>query len=281
MRELRARLSDCKLYVITGENYHRGRELLDVMEAAIRGGADIVQLRDKEAAGPELLEKARALRELTARHGVLFIVNDDPDIALASEADGVHLGQEDVAIEAARAKLGPDRIVGLSTHSIGQARTAERAGADYIGVGPVYPTATKPGREAVTTAYVSAAAAEIRIPMFAIGGIHPGNAETVLAAGAKRLCAVSAVVGSPDPAAVCRELRSLLEKNERKKEAVVNGRTVRTEADTVLELVRELLLEGKPIAAERNGEVVARAKWAETPLRAGDRIEFVQFVGGG
>lgn len=300
------KLSDCRLYVITGENYHPGRELLSVMEAAIRGGADIVQLRDKEASEPELLEKARALRELTARFGVLFIVNDYPDIALASEADGVHLGQEDMAIEAARAKLGPHRIIGISTHSIEQARAAERAGADYIGVGPVYPTATKPGRRAVTTSFVAEAAAGIRIPWFAIGGIHAGNAQTVLAAGATRLCAVSAVVGSSDPAAACRELRSIIGTSGSSgalqpqplgegtpvtaaggasampaKEAIVNGRTVRTEAVTMLELARELGLEGKQVVAERNGEVVSRAEWAETPLRSGDKIEFAQFVGGG
>ena len=205
-------INDCKLYVITGENYHRGRELLDVMEAAIRGGADIVQLRDKDAAPAELLEKARALRELTRRLGVLFIVNDHPGIALESDADGVHLGQDDLPIEDARRMLGPERIVGISTHSIAQARAAEKAGADYIGVGPVFPTGTKPGRAAVTTAYVAEAAAEIRIPFFAIGGIHPGNADEVLAAGAKRLCTVSAVVGSPDPAAVCRDLRERIER---------------------------------------------------------------------
>ncbi|WP_035154788.1 thiamine phosphate synthase [Cohnella thermotolerans] len=286
-------LNDCKLYVITGENYHKGRDLLEVMEAAIRGGADIVQLRDKDAAGPELLEKARALRELTRRLGALFIVNDHPEIALAAEADGVHLGQEDLPIEAARALVGPDRLIGISTHSIGQARAAERAGADYIGVGPVYPTGTKPGRPAVGTGYVAEAAEEIRIPFFAIGGIHPGNAEEVLAAGARRLCAVSAVVGSPDPAAVCRELRALIERAQLSaplprtgggrlaKTVVVNGRAETTDADTLQELAASFRFGEKLVVAERNGEVVPRADWTSTPVGEGDRIEFVHFVGGG
>ncbi|THF76037.1 thiamine phosphate synthase [Cohnella fermenti] len=310
----------CKLYVITGETYHPGRELLEVMESAIAGGADVVQLRDKDAPVRELLEKARALRELTRKHGVPLIVNDHPEIALAADADGVHLGQEDAPIAAARELLGPDRIVGISTHSIAQARAAERAGADYIGVGPVYPTATKPGRAAVTTSFVAAAAAEIRIPFFAIGGIHPGNAAEVLAAGARRLCAVSAVVGSPDPGAACRELRSLIERSERAaslgeaaplgegvnpgqarevkevkevkkvkqvnevkqvKEVTVNGVRRTTEAATLLELAAEFGLADKNAVAERNGRVARKAIWPITPLAGGDRIEFVQFVGGG
>lgn len=288
-------INDCKLYVITGENYHRGRELLDVMEAAIRGGADVVQLRDKEAAPAELLEKARALRELTRRLGVLFIVNDHPEIALEADADGVHLGQDDLPIEDARRMLGPERIVGISTHSIAQARAAEKAGADYIGVGPVFPTGTKPGRAAVTTAYVAEAAAEIRVPFFAIGGIHPGNADEVLAAGAKRLCAVSAVVGSRDPAAVCRDLRERIERRwggglgrsasdgarQAATSIVLNGRPGTTAASTLLGLAEELSLGEKRVVAERNGVVVPRAAWPETEVAEGDRIEFVHFVGGG
>lgn len=202
---------DFSLYVITGENYHPGRSMIEVMEAALAGGADIVQLRDKSASPGELLEKARALRELTRRFDVPFIVNDHLDIAIASDADGVHLGQDDMPIAEARRRLGPDRIIGISTHAIGQAREAELAGADYIGVGPVFPTGTKPGRQAVTTAYVRQVAAEIRIPWVAIGGIALDNAEEVLAAGATRLCAVSAIVGSPDPAGVCRAFQAKIQ----------------------------------------------------------------------
>ncbi|MBP1976475.1 thiamine phosphate synthase [Cohnella thailandensis] len=288
-----SKIDRCKLYVITGETYHPNRGLLEVMESAILGGADLVQLRDKDAPARELLEKARALRELTRRYGVPLIVNDHPEVALAADADGVHLGQEDAPIAAARELLGPDRLIGISTHSIEQARAAERAGADYIGVGPVFPTATKPGRTAVTTSFVAEAAAEIRIPFFAIGGIHPGNAAEVLAAGAKRLCAVSAVVGNPDPGAVCREMRSLIERSERAaspedaavreraKEVTVNGVLRTTEAGTLLELAAEFGLADKNAVAEHNGEVARKAYWPFLPLKDGDRIEFVHFVGGG
>ncbi|WP_338130419.1 thiamine phosphate synthase [Cohnella ginsengisoli] len=157
-------IEDCKLYVITGEQYHPGRPLAEVIEAAIAGGADIVQLRDKNGSPAERLAKAKSLRALTRRHGVLFIVNDDAELALAADADGVHLGQDDMPLAEARRLLGSGMLIGISTHELSQALEAERAGADYVGVGPVYPTPTKPGRQGVTTAYVSEAAERLRIP---------------------------------------------------------------------------------------------------------------------
>jgi len=297
---------DFKLYVITGENYHPGRDMLEVMEAALRGGADIVQLRDKTSPKRELIEKAKRLKELTAKYGVPLIVNDHPDVALAADADGVHLGQDDLPIEAARELLGPRRIIGISTHRIEQARAAERAGADYIGVGPVYPTGTKPGRQAVTTAYVAQAAVEIRIPFVAIGGITESNAEEVLRAGARRLCAVSAIVGHADPESVCRNLLEKINawtsgepavvpaslpisvalslpesRNVREIVLTVNGRSERTQAATLLELAAQYKLEGRSVVADLDGAVVPRQLWGETPLHGGCSVEFVHFVGGG
>lgn len=283
---------DFKLYVITGENYHPGRSMLEVMEAALKGGADIVQLRDKDISKRDLLEKATRLKALTAQYNVPLIVNDHPDVALAVDADGVHLGQDDMPIAVARQIMGPDRIVGLSTHRIEQAREAEEAGADYIGVGPVYATGTKPGRQPVTTAYVSQVAAEIRIPWVAIGGITPDNAIEVLNAGASRLCAVSAVVGSEDPEAVCRRLKALIEARDRSSNApveseasgmfvTVNGRRSRTRASTLLELAEQYELQGRRVVAELDGEFVPRKSWGEAPLRSGATVEFVHFVGGG
>lgn len=285
-------MKDFRLYVITGDNYHPGRSMLEVMEAALSGGADFVQLRDKNASKRELLEKAKALRELTRRYGVPFVVNDHPDIALAVDADGVHLGQDDLPLSVARSIMGPDRIIGISTHSIEQAREAEKDGADYIGVGPVYPTGTKPGRAAVTTAYVKEAAAEIRIPFVAIGGIAPDNADDVLAAGARRLCAVSAIVGSADPAAATRRLLERIEaaasasavKGDSipgKKQVVVNGRREETDAATLEELAERFGLADKRVVAEIDGDIVPRVSWKETELEAGASVEFVHFVGGG
>ncbi len=292
-----------KLYAITGEDYHPGRSMLDVMEAALAGGADIVQLRDKKSPKAAVLEKAKALRELTSRYGVPFIVNDYPGIAHAVEADGVHLGQEDLSITEARALLGPDAIVGISTHSIEQARAAQASGADYIGVGPVFPTGTKPGRQAVTTAYVRQAAAEIRIPWVAIGGITLDNADEVLAAGATRLCAVAALVGSEDPRAAAWAFReriaaaSLLSATTMAAQALkqgggvglavptitvrINGRTESVAARNVAELVAAYGLGGRRIVAELDGEIVSRSAWEDTPLREGAVVELVHFVGGG
>jgi len=284
---------DFRLYAITAESCHPGRDLIEVMEAAIRGGADIVQLRDKETPPERLLGQARALRELTRRYGVPFIVNDYPELALEVEADGVHLGQEDMPIAEARRLLGGDKIIGISTHSIEQAREAVRAGADYIGVGPVYPTPTKPGRPAAGLEYVRQAAAEIAIPWVAIGGITLDNADEVLDAGARRLCAVSAIVGSPDPEAVSRELKARITAREAGHAADaappaecpirlrLNGRDTETTARTLGELIERHGLKDRRIVAEVDGEIVARSEWSRTLLKAGAAVELVHFRGGG
>ncbi|MFD2330033.1 thiamine phosphate synthase [Cohnella sp. GCM10020058] len=302
-------IQDCKLYVITGEQYHPGKPLDEVMEAAIAGGADIVQLRDKEGSPAQRLAKAKLLRALTRRHGALFIVNDDAELALAADADGVHLGQDDMPLPEARIKVGAGKLIGISTHTLAQALEAERGGADYVGVGPVYPTPTKPGRAAVTTAYVSQAAMQLRIPFFAIGGISPATADDVLAAGARRLCAVSAVVGQLDPAAACALLRRSIERWEaqdrlrgsgrtaahtaatessgagagagKRISLLLNGKQAWCEASTLGALARSLRLAERRVMAELNGEAVPRADWDDVPIRADDRVEFVQFVGGG
>jgi len=193
-----------KLYAITGEEFHPGRPMIEVMEEAIQGGCDIIQLRDKKSPRREVLAKAKALRELTLRYGVTFIVNDYIDIALAVDADGIHLGQDDLPLADARKIVG-GKIIGISTHAIEEARQAERDGADYIGVGPVFPTKSKEDVVApVTTSYVRQVAAEITIPFVAIGGIKLHNVDQVLEAGARRICAISEIVGSPDIQGTCR-----------------------------------------------------------------------------
>lgn len=286
----RPKWRDFRLYAITAENNHPGKSVVDVMEQALIGGAQIIQLRNKTGTRDVVLEQARALRHLTRKYNVPFIINDYPDIVLETDADGVHLGQEDMPIAEARALLGPDRIIGISTHSLQQALTAERDGADYIGVGPVFPTDTKPGRAAVTTSYVTEAARHITIPFVAIGGITLGNVDTVLAAGAKRICAVSAIVGHADPASVCRAFMERLNEtggelvkgqNLEQKTLLINGRKEQTSAKTVEELVAQLGQQNKKLVIELNGVIVQRALWAETELQDGASIELVHFVGGG
>ncbi|WP_372660672.1 thiamine phosphate synthase [Cohnella sp.] len=201
-----------RLYAITGEQFHPGRELLEVMEEAILGGVDIIQLRDKTSSRPELLHKAKALRELTLKHGVAFIVNDHIDIAMEVDADGIHLGQDDVSLLEARKIVG-DKIIGISTHALSEAFLAQQNGADYIGVGPVYATRSKVDVvDPVTVSYVREVAQAISIPFVAIGGIKLHNVDEVLDAGATRICAISEIVGSADVKGTCEAFISKLER---------------------------------------------------------------------
>ncbi len=202
--ELTARLAAARLYVITMAS-HAPDRVVAVVDAACAGGAQVVQLRRKGDDALETLRLAERCREVTASAGVLFVVNDRLDVAMAVEADGVHLGQADLPVAAAR-RLWPGRIVGRSTHSLAQAVAASGDGADYLGVGPVYATPTKPGRFAVGLSYVREAAAEVRVPWFAIGGIDASNVAAVVGAGARRVAVVRAVSDAADVSAAARVL---------------------------------------------------------------------------
>lgn len=178
------------------------------LEAALRGGVDMFQLRDKSDDDDAVLANAAAARRLCDAFGALLIVNDRPDLAVAAGADGVHVGQDDVPVAEARAVVGPEAIVGLSTHSPAQVEAANDAGVDYIGVGPVYATPTKAEREPVGVDLVAFAARHARVPFFAIGGIDAGNAGAVVAAGARRVAVVRAIADAGDPEAAARALRA-------------------------------------------------------------------------
>ncbi|HEY6378715.1 MAG TPA: thiamine phosphate synthase [Candidatus Dormibacteraeota bacterium] len=206
---LRARMYTVRLYVITAAEDSPERTL-EVVRAACAGGAGAVQLRCKEDGGDALRRLAGRCRELTAAAGVLFIVNDHLDVAMEAAADGVHLGQDDAPIARAR-QLWPGRLVGRSTHSLAQALEAQEQGADYLGVGPIYATPTKPGRAAVGLELVSAVAPRLRIPWVAIGGIDATSLPLVLAAGARRVAVVRAVCAAPDPAAATAGLLRAVE----------------------------------------------------------------------
>lgn len=179
--------------------------------AALAAGVGLVQYRAKEQEDLRRYSEARALRALCARHGALFIVNDRVDLALAVEADGVHLGQGDLPPAVARQLLGRERLIGRSTHGLAQLHQAVADGCDYVGVGPVHATPTKPGRDAVGLAYVREAAAVSPIPFFPIGGIDAGNLATVLAAGARQVAVVRAVMAAADPGAASRQLLDCLQ----------------------------------------------------------------------
>jgi thiamine-phosphate pyrophosphorylase len=199
----RERLQQSRLYLVCD------RRPAELVAAALRGGVDVVQLRDKTASDDELLAAAAPMRALCHDHGALFIVNDRPDLAAAAGADGVHVGQDDVPVAEARAIVGPERLVGLSTHTPEQVDAA--TGVDYIGVGPVAATPTKPGRPAVGLALVAHAAAQAAVPFFAIGGIDPALARAAAGAGAQRIAVVRAITQAADPEAAARALRAALE----------------------------------------------------------------------
>jgi thiamine-phosphate pyrophosphorylase len=202
------RLRAARLYFICDAR-PGGRALGDLLPAVLEAGVDVFQLRDKRLTDDELLELGLAARRWCDEHGALFILNDRPELAVAVAADGVHVGQTDVAVETARAIVGDDRIVGLSTHSAAQIAAAR--GVDYIGVGPVNETPTKPGRRAVGVELVRHAASHAEVPFFAIGGINAGNVAAVLAAGAQRVAVVRAIAEARDPAATARELRAAID----------------------------------------------------------------------
>ena len=199
------------LYVVTDGGLARGRPLVEIVAAAIRGGADAVQLRGKEAPAREQLALGRELRALTREAGILFIVNDRADLAVALDADGVHVGQDDLPPDIARRIVGAERIVGVSAGTLDEALAARDAGADYLGVGPIYATATKPDAGAATgTGLIAAIKGRVDLPVVGIGGINRENAAAVLAAGADGVAVVSAVVAADDPAAAARELKERL-----------------------------------------------------------------------
>ena len=211
LHERRTRLQDARLYLIC-DLHPGGRDLADVLAPALAGGVDIVQLRDKQAADCELLAAAAIARRLCDDAGALLILNDRPDLVAAAGTDGCHVGQEDMDVAAARALAGPDALVGRSTHFPYQVDAA--ADADYIGVGPVYATPTKPGRHPAGVELVRYAAFHAPVPFFAIGGIDAGNAHDVVAAGARRLAVVRAIAEAADPAAAAALLRAAADTTE-------------------------------------------------------------------
>jgi len=197
-----------RLYVVTDRALARGRSEREVVAAAIEGGATAVQLRGKDWDGLELYRVGTELREMTAREGVLFFVNDRVDIALAVRADGVHVGQRDIPAKVVRQIVGPDMIVGVSVENLEQAVRAEDEGAaDYIGVGPVWATGTKPDAASpIGLNGLREICEKVNIPVVAIGGISHSNAGDVMAQGADGIAVVSAVVSADDIVGAARAL---------------------------------------------------------------------------
>jgi len=202
----RERLRTARLYLCCDARPH-GEDPEPLLRAALNGGVDIVQLREKSLPQREVELAALTFRRLCDTYSALFVVNDDPDLARACNADGVHVGQDDMPAAEARAALGPDAIVGLSTHSEEQFSAAADEPVDYISVGPIWETPTKEGRPAVGLDLIRHAAANAPHPFFAIGGIDVSNAPQAVDAGARRICVVRAIRDAENPAVAAEELR--------------------------------------------------------------------------
>lgn len=188
----------------------RGRDLARIAAQAIRGGADAIQLRDKTGPVRQVIEQAERLLAVTRPAAVPLIINDRIDVAAASGADGVHVGQNDLPVSAARQILGPNRIIGKSTHTLPQALEADREGVEYLAVGPIYPTPTKPGYPSVGPVLIGQVRAKVHTPLVVIGGIEAGTLPEVLQAGATCVAVVRAVCGADDPEDAARTLKRML-----------------------------------------------------------------------
>lgn len=201
------KLTDKKLYLITSsDKFESDDAFLDAIASALKGGVDILQLREKTMPANKIFELGKKIKQLCLQYDTTFIINDRIDLALLLEADGVHLGQDDLDVKSAREILGDNAIVGISTHAPEQALKAVEDGADYIGIGPVFSTPTKPGRIPVGLEYVKWASENIEIPAFAIGGINEDNFQQVLDAGAKRIAVVRAIINAESPQTVAEKI---------------------------------------------------------------------------
>lgn len=204
-------MKDCKLYVIIDRNLIKGRDILKVTKDALRGGADIIQLRDKLSDDGAFLRYARDIKKVTNRYNRPFIINDRIDVARIVDADGVHLGQGDIPIEEARKILGK-KIIGISTHNLKQAKDAQNRGANYIGIGPVFKTGTKKGLTPIGLSILRRISKAIDIPFFVIGGISFNNIEEVKKAGAPRVAVASCAIKTKNIYQSVKRLKNILKR---------------------------------------------------------------------
>ena len=202
---------DLLLYAVTDRYWLNGRTLTDVVRESLEGGVTMLQLREKTLEEPAFLQEARELQALCRSYHVPFIVNDNVDIALAMDADGVHVGQSDMEALDVRAKLGPDKIIGVSAQTVEQALLAEKHGADYLGVGAVFPTGSKADAEEVSFDTLKAICQAVSIPVVAIGGIRRGNVARLAGSGICGVAVISAIYGAADIRAASQELKAATE----------------------------------------------------------------------
>lgn len=204
-----ARFEQADLYVVITEALCAGRSALEVLAKALAAGVRLIQMREKDLSGRELYNRALAFRRETSAAGALLIINDRLDIALAVGADGVHLGQDDLPVRAAR-RVAPDLLIGASTHSLEEALAAQEAGASYVNIGPIFPTQTKETAAFLGPEMIDRIVPHLRIPWTTMGGIKASNIGEVVSRGARHPAVITAVTAAPDPDAAARELRDLI-----------------------------------------------------------------------
>lgn len=198
---------DYSVYLVTDRDLARGRTTLEIVAAAIRGGVSCIQLREKTCSTGEFIDEALAIRSLLARHEIPLIINDRVDVALAVKADGIHLGQKDMPCSMARQLIPESMIVGISVESLDDAVAAQKDGADYLGVSPIYPTPTKTDTaQALGLEGLRSIRSEVDLPLVGIGGLNADNAAAVIYNGADGVAVVSAIVAADDPEAATRDL---------------------------------------------------------------------------
>ena len=200
-----------RLYADTDSSRLPGVSLAQQVEGVLKGGATMVQLREKHLSREQFRAEALEIKAICQRYGVPFLINDDVDLALEVDADGVHVGQEDMEAGRARQRLGPDKIIGVSAHNVAEALRAQAAGADYLGAGAVFPTGTKGNVTALAYETLRDICRSVDIPVVAIGGIGPDNLPTLAGSGIRGVAVVSALFAQPDPEGAARRLRDLAE----------------------------------------------------------------------
>lgn len=202
---------DLLLYAVTDRTWLNGDTLYHQVEKALKGGATFIQLREKKLEKDQVLKEAQEIKELCRKYKVPFVINDNVDIALEIDADGVHVGQSDMEAGDVRKKLGPDKIIGVSAQTVEQALLAEKRGADYLGVGAVFPTGSKDDAQEVSHDTVKAICDAVQIPVIAIGGIHKGNVAQLSGNGLCGIAVISAIFAQADIEAAARELKQRTE----------------------------------------------------------------------
>ena len=204
---------DYSLYLVTDRLLSRGRSTLEVVQAAVKGGVTCVQLREKTCSTREFIAEAEAIKEFLAANRIPLIINDRIDVALAVNADGIHLGQNDMPLATARSILGEQRIIGISAECLQDAVAAEKMGADYLGISPIYNTPTKTDTApCLGLEGLGRIRSEVKLPLVGIGGLNPGNAAEVVAGGAEGIAVVSAIVSAEDCETAARRLRKIIDR---------------------------------------------------------------------